>query len=144
MPSRRTFIKSSAAALAAPALVWIIERNQALLAHKWRAAGCVDAGGWVRRPQVGIWQPPEVRAALRADAELVSGHGVALNEFLNAQPGRTTLASDGDLHRRRRVRGDLGAGRGAAGPGVPARCPAAGGERDAERHDRGRGRGRRR
>jgi cytochrome P450 len=44
----------------------------------------------------------EVRAALRADEVLVSGRGVALNDFLNEQPGRTTLASDGDLHRRRR------------------------------------------
>lgn len=45
----------------------------------------------------------DVRAALRADTVLVSGQGVALNPFVNAQPGRTTLTSDGELHRRRRT-----------------------------------------
>ena len=44
----------------------------------------------------------DVRAALRADAVLVSGRGVALNDFVNELPARTTLASDGQLHRTRR------------------------------------------
>jgi cytochrome P450 len=44
-----------------------------------------------------------VRAALRDDTVLVSGQGVALNAFLNEQAGRTTIGSDGALHRRRRT-----------------------------------------
>lgn len=44
----------------------------------------------------------DVRAALRADEALVSSRGVALNPFVNDHPARTTLASDGELHRRRR------------------------------------------
>jgi cytochrome P450 len=44
----------------------------------------------------------DVRAALRADGVLVSGRGVALNDFVNQLPSRTTLTSDGELHRRRR------------------------------------------
>jgi cytochrome P450 len=43
-----------------------------------------------------------VRAALRADGALISGRGVALSDFVNALPARTTLASDGELHRTRR------------------------------------------
>ena len=53
----------------------------------------------------GVWaigRFADVRAALRADDELVSGRGVSLNDMLNAQPARTTLTSDGELHRRRR------------------------------------------
>jgi cytochrome P450 len=45
----------------------------------------------------------DVRAALRADEALVSGRGVALNDFVNAQSAGTTLASDGELHRARRA-----------------------------------------
>ncbi|HEU4431537.1 MAG TPA: cytochrome P450 [Myxococcota bacterium] len=44
----------------------------------------------------------DVRAALRANELLISGRGVALNDVLNSQPSRTTLASDGALHLRRR------------------------------------------
>ena len=44
----------------------------------------------------------DVRAALRAGDVLISGRGVALSDFVNDQPGRTTLMSDGALHRRRR------------------------------------------
>ena len=44
----------------------------------------------------------DVRAALRADSVLVSGRGVALNDLVNGQPAVTTLASDGELHRKRR------------------------------------------
>jgi cytochrome P450 len=57
-------------------------------------------------PVHGVWalgRFSDVRAALRADEVLVSGRGVALNELVNGQPGRTTLASDGALHRRRRA-----------------------------------------
>lgn len=44
----------------------------------------------------------DVRAALRADSILISGKGVAMNDFINDAPNRTTLSSDGDLHRQRR------------------------------------------
>ena len=57
-------------------------------------------------PAHGVWaigRHADVRAALRADAVLVSGRGVALNPFVNEQPARTTLTSDGELHRRRRA-----------------------------------------
>jgi cytochrome P450 len=40
----------------------------------------------------------DVRAALRADETLISGRGVALNDFLNAQPS-TLISSDGETHR---------------------------------------------
>ena len=56
-------------------------------------------------PALGVWalgRFADVRAALRADATLISGRGVALNELVNGMPARTTLGSDGDLHRRRR------------------------------------------
>jgi cytochrome P450 len=57
-------------------------------------------------PAHGVWaigRHADVRAALRADSVLVSGRGVALNPFVNDHPARTTLTSDGELHRRRRA-----------------------------------------
>ena len=53
----------------------------------------------------GVWalgRFEDVRSALRADALLVSGRGVALNDLVNNMPARTTLASDSELHRQRR------------------------------------------
>jgi cytochrome P450 len=44
----------------------------------------------------------DVRAALRADAVLVSGRGVAMNPQLNGEGTRITLTSDGELHRQLR------------------------------------------
>jgi cytochrome P450 len=44
----------------------------------------------------------DVRAALRADAALVSGRGVAVNELVNSNASRVTLTTDGDVHRRLR------------------------------------------
>lgn len=44
----------------------------------------------------------DVRAALLADGVLISGHGVAMNDVLNAPGARITLSSDGDLHRQLR------------------------------------------
>jgi cytochrome P450 len=46
----------------------------------------------------------DVRAALRADEVLLSGHGVAMNELVNAsgQGSRVTLSTDGDVHRQLR------------------------------------------
>jgi cytochrome P450 len=64
-----------------------------------------DAGPAVWLPAQGVFalgRFEDVRAALRADATLVSGRGVALNDFVNGLPARTTLASDGALHRTRR------------------------------------------
>jgi cytochrome P450 len=57
-------------------------------------------------PAHGVWaigRFDDVRAALRADAVLVSGRGVALSDLVNGQPGVTTLMSDGELHRKRRT-----------------------------------------
>jgi len=61
-----------------------------------------DRGPAVWLPGPGVWalgRHADVREALRADETLVSGRGVALNDLLNRQPGRTTLTSDGDVHR---------------------------------------------
>ena len=44
----------------------------------------------------------DVRSALLADDVLRSGHGVAMNDLLNAPGGRVTLTTDGDLHRQLR------------------------------------------
>jgi cytochrome P450 len=44
----------------------------------------------------------DVRAALRADAILVSGHGIAMSPVMNAEGTRITLTSDGELHRQLR------------------------------------------
>jgi cytochrome P450 len=57
-------------------------------------------------PAHGVWaigRHADVRAALRADEVLVSGRGVALSALVNDTPARTTLTSDGELHRRRRA-----------------------------------------
>jgi cytochrome P450 len=64
-----------------------------------------DRASAVWLPLHDVWaigRHSEVRAALRAEATLVSGRGVGLTALINDQPGRTTLMSDGDLHRRRR------------------------------------------
>jgi cytochrome P450 len=53
----------------------------------------------------GVWalgRFEDVRAALRADAVLISSRGVALNDAVNQLAGETTLASDGNAHRLRR------------------------------------------
>jgi cytochrome P450 len=44
----------------------------------------------------------DVRAALRADGVLVSGHGVAMNDLVNVDGSRVTLSTDGDVHRQLR------------------------------------------
>ena len=44
----------------------------------------------------------DVRAALRADGVLTSGHGVALNDVVNGHVARVTLTTDGQVHRRLR------------------------------------------
>jgi cytochrome P450 len=57
-------------------------------------------------PAHGVWalgRYDAVRAALHADDALISGRGVALNDFVNDHSAGTTLASDGALHRARRA-----------------------------------------
>ncbi len=44
----------------------------------------------------------DMRAALRADAVLVSSHGIAMNPLLNSEGTRITLTTDGELHRQLR------------------------------------------
>jgi cytochrome P450 len=65
-----------------------------------RAAGAVV---WLRRHRIyAIGRYADVKAALRDDGRLVSGHGVAANPVANALGRRTVLSSDADVHRRRR------------------------------------------
>lgn len=64
-----------------------------------------DAGPIVRLPVndlYAITQFAELRAGLRADSVLISGNGVAANDFMNGIPSHTTLISDGALHKKRR------------------------------------------
>lgn len=44
----------------------------------------------------------DVRAALRADAVLVSSHGIAMNDVMNAEGTRIVLTTDGEIHRQLR------------------------------------------
>ncbi len=70
----------------------------------YRAIRDLAPAVWLSAHDVwAIGRHRDVRAALRADDVLVSGRGVALSGFVNEQPARTTLASDGDVHRRRRA-----------------------------------------
>src|SRR5688572_2612435 len=70
----------------------------------YRAIRDLAPAVWLPAHEVwAIGRHADVRAALRADSALVSGRGVALNAFVNEQPARTTLTSDGELHRRRRA-----------------------------------------
>lgn len=55
-----------------------------------------------RREMWAIGRFDDVRAALRADAALVSGRGVAANDIVNRAGNPITLTSDGDVHARRR------------------------------------------
>lgn len=64
-----------------------------------------DLAPAVFMPKYKLWAVGRfdaVRHCLRADAELVSGKGVAANRFVNAIEAPITLTSDGDVHRRRR------------------------------------------
>ena len=70
----------------------------------YRAIRDLAPAVWLRAHDTwAIGRFHDVRRALRADGVLISGRGVALNESVNAQPARTTLTSDGELHRRRRA-----------------------------------------
>ncbi|HZR82192.1 MAG TPA: cytochrome P450 [Candidatus Binatia bacterium] len=64
-----------------------------------------DLGPAVWLSAHGVWaiaRFADVRAALRADAVLVSGRGVAMNDVVNSSASRVTLTSDGADHRRLR------------------------------------------
>lgn len=64
-----------------------------------------EAGPVVELPRHGLYaigRHDDVRAALRDDAVFRSGHGVAANPVANRLGRDTTLASDGDVHTRRR------------------------------------------
>ncbi|MEL6830715.1 MAG: cytochrome P450 [Pseudomonadota bacterium] len=63
------------------------------------------AGPIVRLPKNDLYavtQFAPLREALRADSVLISGKGVAANDFMNGVPSHTTLISDDALHRKRR------------------------------------------
>ena len=64
-----------------------------------------DTGAIVKLPAndlYAITQFDVLRAGLRADTILISGNGVAANDFMNGVPSHTTLISDGAVHKRRR------------------------------------------
>ena len=59
---------------------------------------------WLPRHNLfAIGRFEDVRAALRADMILKSGHGVAANELLNQNASPITLTSDGETHLKRRT-----------------------------------------
>ena len=64
-----------------------------------------DAGPVVWLPRHRMWAMgrfDDVRTALRDDTTFTSGAGVAANSLTNWAARRTTISSDGDVHRRRR------------------------------------------
>lgn len=64
-----------------------------------------DLGPAVRLTAHDAWaigRFEDVRAALRADAVLVSSHGIAMNDVVNVTGARITLSTDGDVHRQLR------------------------------------------
>ena len=64
-----------------------------------------EAGPAVYLPRRKLWaigRFDDVRAALRAHETLVSGQGVAANDFINKRSGPITLTADGADHDRRR------------------------------------------
>jgi cytochrome P450 len=70
----------------------------------YRAIRDLGPAVWLRAHDAwAIGRFDDVRAALRADATLVSGHGVAMNDLVNGQASRVVLTSDGEAHRRLRL-----------------------------------------
>lgn len=64
-----------------------------------------DLGPAVWLPAHDAWaigRFDDVRAALRADDVLISGHGVGLNDVVKVPGGRITLSTDGAVHRQLR------------------------------------------
>ncbi len=70
----------------------------------YRAIRDLGPAVWLRAHHAwAIARFDDVRAALRADRQLVSCRGVAMNDVVNGQVGRVTLTTDGDLHRQLRA-----------------------------------------
>ncbi len=64
-----------------------------------------DLGSAVWLPKRRLWaigRFDDVRLALRSDAALISGNGVAANKLVNSQRVPIVLTSDADTHNRRR------------------------------------------
>jgi cytochrome P450 len=64
-----------------------------------------DAGPVVWLPRHRMWAMGrfvDVQTALKDDQRYYSGHGVSFNPLVNALSRTSTLASDGEVHRRRR------------------------------------------
>ena len=64
-----------------------------------------DLGSAVWLPKRRLWaigRFDDVRLALRSDAALISGNGVAANNLVNSQHAPIVLTSDADTHNRRR------------------------------------------
>ena len=64
-----------------------------------------DLGSAVWLPKRRLWaigRFDDVRLALRSDAALISGNGVAANNLVNSQRVPIVLTSDADTHNRRR------------------------------------------
>jgi len=63
----------------------------------------IGPAAWMPRRRLwAIGRFVDVRAALRADAVLISGKGVAANDLVNGVKTLLTLTSDGEAHSRRR------------------------------------------
>lgn len=90
---------------ARPSLALDLYDDEAIVDPFPRYRAIRDRAAAVWLPAHEVWalgRFDDVRAALRADDALVSGRGVALNDFVNRAASGTTLASDGELHRVRR------------------------------------------
>src|SRR4029450_493728 len=69
----------------------------------YRAIRDLGPAVWLRAHSAwAVGRVDDVRAALRADQVLVSGHGVGMNDMVNVAGSRITLTTDGDVHRQLR------------------------------------------
>ena len=83
-----------------------IFRKQALIESHQHHKKMRALGSLVYLPKqklFAITRFAELRAALRDDAQLVSGEGISMNWFFNAQPAASLLVSDGADHEKRRA-----------------------------------------
>jgi cytochrome P450 len=70
----------------------------------YRQLRSIGPAVWMPKRQLwAISRYDDVRAALRADAVLISGRGVAANDMVNQAQNPITLTSDGETHMRRRL-----------------------------------------
>jgi cytochrome P450 len=96
---------SAATVTTRPALDFDLYTDDAILDPLPRYRAIRDAGTavWLAAHEVwAIGRFADVRDALRADAVLVSGRGIGMNDLVNTGGAGTTLMSDGELHRARR------------------------------------------